>query len=79
MDALFRVHKLNKAGFAKADFVANAFNDLLANLMVHLPANGREVAIVRTKLEEACFFAKKAIANDPANQLSEAEADRTQL
>ncbi len=62
MDPLFQVHRLNPGGLAKAEFVANAFDDLLSNLMAHVPP-GREFAIVKTKLEEACFFAKKGIAN----------------
>lgn len=33
------------------------------------PVGGREFAIVMTKLEEACFFAKKAMALQPENQL----------
>lgn len=68
MDPLFQVHKLNPGGQAKAAFVADAFDDVLSKLNTHVPA-GRELAIVRTKLEEACFFAKKAIANDLANQV----------
>jgi hypothetical protein len=68
MDPLFQVHRLNGGGQAKAAFVANAFNDLLSNISTHV-SPGREFAIVKTKLEEACFFAKKAIANDPSNQL----------
>jgi hypothetical protein len=68
MDPLFKVHRLNPSGLAKAEFVANAFDDFLLKIGINCPA-GREFAIVKTKLEEACFFAKKAIANDPVNQL----------
>lgn len=34
---------------------------------------GREMAIVRTKLEEASFFAKRAMAMNPENQKKEGE------
>lgn len=68
MDPIFQVHRLNPGGLVKAEFIANAFDDLLKSLQMHIPG-GREFAIVKTKLEEACFFAKKAIANDPGNQL----------
>jgi len=73
MDPLFQVHRLNEKGLAAAASVANAFDDLLEVLLVLIPVNGRELALVRTKLEEACFFAKKAIANRPENQASEQE------
>ena len=70
MDPLFQVHKLNEDGLGKAKAVAENFYQLLTNLTKLCPA-GREFSIVRTKLEEACFFAKKALANLPANQISE--------
>jgi len=69
MDPLFQVHKLNPGGQTKAAFVASAFDDLLSNIQGHCPVNTREFSLVKTHLEEACFFAKKAIANDPANQI----------
>lgn len=63
----FEVHILNDEGIEKAKALAGDFDGLLCTLIALLPA-GRELSIVKTKLEEACFFAKKAIASDPANQ-----------
>lgn len=63
----FQFHALNPEGASKAGQIALAFDDLLEELVTLCPA-GRELSIVRTKLEEASFFAKKAMAGDPANQ-----------
>ena len=67
MDPLFEVHMLNDTGKPKARAIAEIFDTALSNLTALCPA-GRELAIVKTKMEEACFFAKKAMANDPSNQ-----------
>ena len=64
---LFRVHMLNAEGKRKATLLAEAFSDLLARVEAVSP-EGRDLAIVRTKLQEASFFAKRAMACDPANQ-----------
>lgn len=58
----FRVHILNTLGKEKAALIANAFDDLLGRLEILCPP-GREFSIVKTKLEEASFFAKKAMAS----------------
>ena len=71
MDSLFEMHKLNTPGMVAALDIADAFNELLiklGTLCPLCPMNVREMAIVRTKLEEACFFAKKAMANLKENQ-----------
>jgi len=68
MNKEFEVHKLNESGFAKVTKLAQEFDDLLTNIAHWIPAS-RELSIVRTKLEEACFFAKKGIANVTENQL----------
>lgn len=47
--------------------VTSAFNDCLHELAALLPT-GREFSIVRTKLEEASFFAKKAVAKQAATE-----------
>ena len=67
----FEVHILNVEGITKAKEVAQAFDDLLTKLdKLIQPENGlsRLYAVTKTKLEEACFFAKKAIASLPENQ-----------
>lgn len=71
MHDAFRVHMLNERGKSKARTIAEAFDDLLARLEQIQPigpsGRTREHAIVITKLEEAAFFSKKEMANDPAN------------
>lgn len=66
MHKAFRVHMLSEKGKAAASEIAAAFDDLGARLFLLVP-DGRERSIVMTKLEEACFFAKKAIAEIPGN------------
>lgn len=66
MNKEFAVHMLNDGGRAKAQAIAQAFDGCLEALAVLCPP-GREMALVRTKLEEACFFAKKAMASAPEN------------
>lgn len=61
IDSAFAVHMLTEDGKTKARRIAADFDALLKSLQDVCP-NGREFAIVRTKLEEACFFAKKAMA-----------------
>lgn len=63
---LFQVHMLNDQGKVKAGAIAKAF-DLLLQELVSVCPEGREFSIVKTKLEEASFFAKKAMANNPEN------------
>lgn len=65
----FEVHLLNTDGCVKAGNIATAFNTLLTELEQMIGLDGREMSIVRTKLEEASFFAKKAMAIRPENQL----------
>lgn len=63
----FQVHMLNENGKRKAREIAEGFSILLAGVEA-LGVTGRELALVKTKLEEACFFAKRGIASLPENQ-----------
>lgn len=67
----FETHRLSEAGMTKAGGIGGQFEALLYSLEA-LAEGGdqRCMAIMRTKLEEACFFAKKAMACNPANQES---------
>ena len=74
----FQAHELNEEGFERARAIGEHFSLLLVKLETEcsgLDAKGearspdpRLMALVRTKLEEACFFAKKAMASMPSNQ-----------
>lgn len=66
--AAFAVHMLNDKGKERAAQIQMAFSTLMTTLEAVCGADGREMAITRTKLEEACFFAKKAMAVRAENQ-----------
>lgn len=66
MDSLFASHMLNDNGKQKAKQIGYAFSNLMHELATLCP-EGREFSIVKTKLEEASFFAKKAMARDSTN------------
>lgn len=66
-DDLFTYRRLNAHGYAKIHNVNNSFSILLDNLKKIVP-DGRHLAIVKTKLEEAVFFAHKGIALHIDNQ-----------
>lgn len=69
IDTLFKFHMLNKIGQQRAKEISLEFQALLTRLEGNCPVS-REWSIVRTKLEEACFYAKKSMANSPDNQES---------
>jgi hypothetical protein len=72
MNALFEVHILNERGKERARKIGQLFSELLFALSdaaeSPCPREGRDMAIVRTKLQEACFFAKRAMAQESDNQ-----------
>lgn len=70
MNAEFEVHLLNEQGIAKAKEIANQFDAALDAIKVLCGDQGRYMSIVKTKMEEASFFAKKAMAVLPENQKS---------
>ncbi len=55
----FAVNVLNDLGLSKLEEISIAFDILLSKLIYICPPN-RELSVVKTKLEEACFFAKKS-------------------
>jgi len=67
-DPLFFSVKLNAVGVAKAQNIRELFTLLLADLENTCPVS-RELAIVRTKLEEASFYAVKSLGKEKENKL----------
>jgi hypothetical protein len=63
MRAQFATHKLNLDGLKNAADIAKTFDATVDELLqCGCAENCREWSIAMTKLEEACFFAKKAMA-----------------
>lgn len=67
MDEIFLTYKLNNEGKDKVERVRNAFDALLHIIYKNCP-DSRYVSLVKTKLEEASFFAVKAVSAYPENQ-----------
>ncbi len=70
-EPLFKVHLLNDVGLARAGELADLFQsvlDRIESICGGVGSGGRDLAIVRTKLQEASFFAKRAMAINPAHQ-----------
>ena len=63
----FTVHMLNDSGKKKAAAIAEGFSILLDGLE-GAGVTGRDLALVKTKLEEACFAAKRGMASQLENQ-----------
>ena len=64
----FKVHPLNDEGMKKAEGLAEDFSKFLDRVEQVCGKDGREMAIVLTKLREASFQAKRAIAQRQENQ-----------
>jgi hypothetical protein len=61
--------QISQAELAGANHaIQKIFEDTLKSLAEHIPPS-RELSIVTTKLEEACFFAKKGMAVVTDNQM----------
>jgi hypothetical protein len=63
----FQVKKLNVAGTVKAEQIAIDFSALLT-LIEDYGVTGRELALCKTYMENACFNAKRGIALLAENQ-----------
>lgn len=66
MSNLFQVHTLNEEGMKKAKHLQDLFEQFFAQITEGLP-DSREKSIVATKLQEASFYAKRAMAMQPEN------------
>ena len=65
----FQTYLLNEDGQQKAREIGTAFDVLLTQLLPICEGGAsREMALVKTHLEIACFYAKKSMAIQPANQ-----------
>lgn len=66
----FKVHKLNEEGLAKAEWLANEFETLLAKIEKLLPT-GTERKKVVEHMQLASFYAKRGMAMQKAYQVEE--------
>lgn len=68
MNTEFETQQVNPSGLSKIRDVRIALNQALNEILHICPEPSRELSIARTKLEEAGFFAVKAVCLDPKNQ-----------
>lgn len=64
----FSTHKLNAQGVKRAEFLAVVFSESLDEIEMLSGKDGRKMALVRTKLEEAKMLAVSAMAERSENQ-----------
>lgn len=67
MHKAFKSLVLNKTGQDNSKVISLLFDELFTKLDTELIPEGRERALMITKLEEACMFAKKAMALEGKN------------
>ena len=65
----FQVHKLNEEGIKKAVVLAELYHTLAETVQSEIREGSPELTIAFRKLEESCFYAKKAMAQVAANQI----------
>lgn len=63
----FRANALTNEAGDKLRIIRESFSALLVNIETVAPP-GRHLALVKTKLEEACMFAVRAVAVEQSNQ-----------
>ena len=64
----FQVHLLNHVGIDKAKQLAELYNTLAEQVIALVAEGSPELTIALRKLEESCFYAKKAMAQVAAHQ-----------
>lgn len=69
----FTVHLLNDRGLERAAEIAEEYSAFLDRLEKIAGADGREAALVRTHLQIASYYSKRAIAVRRENQLGYVE------
>lgn len=65
----FKVYMMNNQGIETITYVGELFDHLLIQLEYFCDKEGRDFSIVKTKLEEACFYAKRSCGLNPKNNL----------
>lgn len=76
---LFKSHKLNEEGFAEASYIGEQFDELLNAIWnVAEGVESRELSLVKTHLEQACFYSKKLLAQQERYQLKETKVEVTE-
>jgi hypothetical protein len=75
MHAQFRTYRLNEAGQQKAEYIAQAYDELLSSKLERVVPEGYQLGLCRNLLEQACFFAKKGMAMAPENRVDSQGAE----